>query len=84
MLQIACNGAVAVLIMAIQYVGAYDMTTDTAEGWQDDPEYVSVSTAHRWIDDHDASWSEFLEDNPNAVVIGSGIMSDVIFNWLGY
>ena len=61
------------------------MTTDTAEGWQNNPEYVSVSTAHRWIEnEHGQPWDEFLQDNPGAVVIGSGIMSDVIFNWLGY
>jgi len=58
--------------------------SDTAEGWLDDPEYVGAATAHRWIEDHNASWDEFLEDCPNAVVIGKGIMSDTIFKWLGY
>ena len=62
-----------------------DVLSDTAENWIDNPEYVGVATAHRWIEnEHGASWDEFLQDNPSAVVIGSGVMSDTIFKWLGY
>jgi hypothetical protein len=57
---------------------------DTAENWIEYPEFVEAATAHHWIDEHDLSWDDFLADNPTAVVIGRGIMSDTIFKWLGY